>query len=194
MGDAPSSPLGTADSTDDYEEDEDEDSELDDWEPRQLEAFNPQNLCERPAAAASAEFLPNRFIHISGFDSSQGARSVTTPTPPSVCCTAPSIPSTTGRCCPGPEPVCLWSFTSTASWAESSRKDGSRSVRSSARWRRRCVRRANCRTTTSTWRWDGVLQGELNTVTPRRRKTFEGISDSSLIQKKFFSFKHVWTG
>uniref|UniRef100_A0A3B3B496 PR domain zinc finger protein 10 n=1 Tax=Oryzias melastigma TaxID=30732 RepID=A0A3B3B496_ORYME len=47
MGDAPSSPLGTADSTDDYEEDEDEDSELDDWEPRQLEAFNPQNLwCE----------------------------------------------------------------------------------------------------------------------------------------------------
>ncbi|RVE65167.1 hypothetical protein OJAV_G00132830 [Oryzias javanicus] len=47
MGDAPSSPLGTADSTDDYEEDEDEDSELDEWEPRQLEAFNPQNLwCE----------------------------------------------------------------------------------------------------------------------------------------------------
>ncbi|XP_011480583.1 PR domain zinc finger protein 10 isoform X1 [Oryzias latipes] len=47
MGDAPSSPLGTADSTDDYEEDEDEDSEMDDWEPRQLEAFNPQNLwCE----------------------------------------------------------------------------------------------------------------------------------------------------
>lgn len=50
LAEASSSPLGATDSTVDSEDEEDdndsEDSEMDDWEPRALQPFTPQNLCE----------------------------------------------------------------------------------------------------------------------------------------------------
>lgn len=63
-----SSPLGATDSTVDSEDEEDEndseDSEMDDWEPRTLQPFNPQNLwCEDCNNANAATCLKHGPLH-----------------------------------------------------------------------------------------------------------------------------------
>uniref|UniRef100_A0A671XR33 PR domain zinc finger protein 10 n=1 Tax=Sparus aurata TaxID=8175 RepID=A0A671XR33_SPAAU len=64
MGDAPTSPLGATDSTDDSDEDEDEDSEMDDWEPHEPESFNPHSLwCEECNSANPTVCLKHGALH-----------------------------------------------------------------------------------------------------------------------------------
>ncbi|KAM7412701.1 hypothetical protein PAMA_020195 [Pampus argenteus] len=62
--DAPTSPLGAIDLTDDSDEDEDEDSEIDDWEPRPPQSFNPHSLwCEECSNANPSVCLKHGALH-----------------------------------------------------------------------------------------------------------------------------------